>query len=1794
MKLNRFCILAALFFGLASLSGCSRESSIKENVNLKNNHSVVFAFNTPVKDAEAFADSIVNLANPDSVLAFDTLTVTINDPVYMIGFLRYNADKIYRYAWRLTNEITEDDSLELTKYGLNAKTKRSFKFDTTISGANATIQNWEFEKASIYKALFIAVDGNNARDTAGIHQYIRVIDTPPILAVPKDTLWTRAKGEISFPIVARDSFGTITSIKVDLDANGKGEPEKWDYETLTNDTLLLSIKYDKKYVDSLGNQKIYIIAIDDDKNETKDSVNLHFNKPPKLELLQPIDGSRFSKSERFAFYYKADDVDNPASLRYFIRAAKSRDNSGKPPVLTDNDIIAENIKEKSFEAVSADGKNLINLEGRIYWDVWVTDGYDTVFADHVKDGKTTRPWTFFLGDLEKSTGEFYGYAKYQGWQHHQGIRVTLKDSLGNSFVGSTNDKGYYSIEVPEGYYRLTAVDTSSYRFASDTLPYQRIETGDNILLNPVTLKDTSKPIIYFTDKIDTLTVRDYQIAGKLYDFGSQVKSATTWFDGEETKLSYISTNSFALNLTNLVDGKHSFALTVQDSAGLSSDTLKFDFIVAATSISLNVNNKTSSMVNEKNAFNFEVKILNANPMPDTVIWKTNIEGAKEFKSAVKDSVATLKVTSDMLPETMTRAVFYEMVATTKNGANSNKVRFGYFSDGPVVYFTNPSNDSTITINDELNLVIEKYENNSDPENTTYTLEWNCIGEGISSCFAKNTEGGKISWSKTGEKKIIVTITNAEAKKQSDTLRVNVISDPPTIHVSKNSTADKFKINSNAIVNVSATDKFGTVNKISWGCSNGTVSFDFDTTFTTPQKSISDLPISVLLPGDATNNYKCVFKATDDDNESTKDSVTFKVILDKPYVSLNTKQQELTIKDQTPFKFVAIDTLGRIEKYEYTCDSIKKNLNSNWINFESTNMTLTMPPEACTWYCVIRVTDDDGNTAKDTATYTVLLDPPTVQVLGDYTVTIKDTVGLDAMAYDKFGKIVLYEWGCGSKNTSIGFTHSSTTTPSYDAVMPATAQNDYRCIIRVTDDDGNTAKDTTHIDIILAPPSISVATKNVTVREGYNIVLDANAYDYPDYPGYIKVREWSCGSPSDIDKNWKNVSQYDTVWKAPAAAAVYYCIARATDDDGNSVMDTMHVTFSTDIPIISVTDDEIYVLPGEKFELNAEVNNVWQGINWFTWECIDAASGKSMEKTVTKYDYYKNGESFYDFRDESYTNGGKKLKCIVTAEESSTKATFSDTTVVNMINQPPQGVITAADTVYLWSGDESVSDEALYFYTEENDTPWGGTKSILGTIGDKNNQEFWWSFSNVDGGAYYQGKKDGTIDTSIAQFNSAFIRNTYEGGMTICLDYRDSTTEHPTQSFYTRHRAEETCRNVYFRKAWKNLATTDTVLEQTKMTTPPVITTVANKPVIAYLKSSTVVGSQYLSGSTWKTLSTSSISASDSITTLQIANNKTDLYLAVLTSGNDLTIYRSASGTSAWAKLGNSFKASNISLSCNPVSNQPVVSYVDKNDGILKFSHWDGSSWKAVSVNQEGTDSFTTISNCRYDNRKRKDVCDTTKKTVPSTFREVTSTFTEDGKFVVINIDMTSDYHAFYSVFTSSYTQKTKNKYFANNMSIVNLASHGSTLYMGFINRDTENYGPYVYKGTVGDNISWNTSGVYGKSISPGLLAYHIQLATSGSEVYLIVDDKGKTNLAQSHVYHLNGDKWVLLGENELPYFKVAFYNKKKYYLRGSVPDIAVSDEGKVYISMLGWAASGNSNNFGPIIMKYVADTWKVH
>jgi hypothetical protein len=245
--------------------------------------------------------------------------------------------------------------------------------DSARISSNGKILAYAFDSAAVYSPLFIAIDGNGARDTTGKDQFINVINTAPNLTLPDDTIWNRAAKNTRISILANDSLGQITNISIDWNRDKKVDTSYtpvFTEETL--DSLFIEIPFDSAYLNSDFNQTVRISISDEDDNTTTDSLVIHYNQKPIIELLQPTDNGRYSKDVRFAFYYKAEDNDNQNQLRYHIRVGKSPTGDGTPPILTDANLIAGPIKEKSFEAIDENGKWFMNtkLIGRLYWQVY--------------------------------------------------------------------------------------------------------------------------------------------------------------------------------------------------------------------------------------------------------------------------------------------------------------------------------------------------------------------------------------------------------------------------------------------------------------------------------------------------------------------------------------------------------------------------------------------------------------------------------------------------------------------------------------------------------------------------------------------------------------------------------------------------------------------------------------------------------------------------------------------------------------------------------------------------------------------------------------------------------------------------------------------------------------------------------------------------------------------------------------------------------------------------------------------------------------------------------------------------------------------------------------------------------------------------------------------------------------------------------------------------------------------------------------------------------------------------------
>jgi hypothetical protein len=107
---------------------------------------------------------------------------------------------------------------------------------------------------------------------------------------------------------------------------------------------------------------------------------------------------------------------------------------------------------------------------------------------------------------------------------------------------------------------------------------------------------------------------------------------------------------------------------------------------------------------------------------------------------------------------------------------------------------------------------------------------------------------------------------------------------------------------------------------------------------------------------------------------------------------------------------------------------------------------------------VKAIDNDGvPSLPDSCVVTVMLDLLVPNAGQDTTVSIKDTVRLHGSATDRFGYITSWAWDIGNTGTFVTKSKGDTT-----IVAPSSENLNYLCVLRVTDDDGNVAKDTVRI------------------------------------------------------------------------------------------------------------------------------------------------------------------------------------------------------------------------------------------------------------------------------------------------------------------------------------------------------------------------------------------------------------------------------------------------------------------------------------------------------------------------------------------------------------------------------------------------------------------------------------------------------------------------------------------------------------------------------------------------------------
>ncbi len=203
---------------------------------------------------------------------------------------------------------------------------------------------------------------------------------------------------------------------------------------------------------------------------------------------------------------------------------------------------------------------------------------------------------------------------------------------------------------------------------------------------------------------------------------------------------------------------------------------------------------------------------------------------------------------------------------------------------------------------------------------------------------------------------------------------------------------------------------------------------------------------------------------------------------------------------------------------------------------------------------LRVTDDAGATATDTATITVD-GAPTADAGGPYSVGQTVALTVDGSgSSDAEGAIASYAWDCTTDGVIDAAGPSATATCTYGSVQTATLT------LVVTDSAGQTATTTTTVTVTNAAPTANAAgpytgTKNVPVALNGSLSTDSD--------GTLTSYAWDCTNDGTIDVTSANPTGNACTYPA---VAVYTVSLTVTDSDGATSTATTTVTVGNDPPI----------------------------------------------------------------------------------------------------------------------------------------------------------------------------------------------------------------------------------------------------------------------------------------------------------------------------------------------------------------------------------------------------------------------------------------------------------------------------------------------------------------------------------------------------------------------------------------------------------------------------------------------------
>jgi hypothetical protein len=294
---------------------------------------------------------------------------------------------------------------------------------------------------------------------------------------------------------------------------------------------------------------------------------------------------------------------------------------------------------------------------------------------------------------------------------------------------------------------------------------------------------------------------------------------------------------------------------------------------------------------------------------------------------------------------------------------------------------------------------------------------------------------------------------------------------------------------------------------------------------------------------------------------------------------------LSINDSLRLAGSAVDSFGgHITKWEWAMGR-----NSNFVEATSGDTTIVLPSSPDSTYPVIlRVTDDDGNTANDTMIVNVVLGTPVVGIQADDSVKVGVPIQLTSDVSIEFGEIVMYKWDPGLGE---GWTDSSASLTFI--AFTYEKQGTYTIRHYVRDDDGNVDTSSFIIAVWNDNPVVTMGLRDTTIRVGSTLTHSVTATDPEGIGRYL----WDLNGDGIFTDTVLTGTATHTY---PGTPGVVHTVVRIEDGFDGFTLDTAVVTVIQDIPVASILGPDSAKV-GTHATLNAQVESQFGQIVMYKWD-----------------------------------------------------------------------------------------------------------------------------------------------------------------------------------------------------------------------------------------------------------------------------------------------------------------------------------------------------------------------------------------------------------------------------------------------------------------------------------------------------------------------------------------------------------------------------------------------------------------